>query len=145
MMPCPRTDREAMAWQYDVDLQPHKAQLNQTVPENHCWLSKISSSQLCLKAHWAFSLWLRSLFSSSKSCSPHIMLWCYLVSQIMFLYQQNEGAPHRGFLLTEGRAEKVYGCREKEARKVTVYLEDSEKRSHHLGSQSLLFNEQSLI
>lgn len=30
-------------------------------------------------------------------------------------------------------------------KKVTAYLEDREQRSHHLGSQTLLLNEQSLI
>jgi len=73
------------------------------------------------------------------------MLWCYLFSNAPFLRQQNEGAACRGSFLTEGRAEKVYCCGEKEAKKVTVYLEDSEKRTRHLGNQSLLPKEQSLI
>ena len=38
-----------MAWQYNLDLQTHKAHFNQTVPDHHFWLPKMSSSQLCLK------------------------------------------------------------------------------------------------
>lgn len=40
-----------MAWQYNLDLQTPEAHLNQTVPEYNFWLPKISSSQLCLRAH----------------------------------------------------------------------------------------------
>lgn len=40
-----------MAWQYYLDLQIHKAHLNQTVPKHRFWLPRMSSSQLCIKAH----------------------------------------------------------------------------------------------
>lgn len=76
-------------------------------------------------------------FLKKKKYSFRIKLCYYLFSKATFPRQQNKKVPCRGFFLKAGRAKKVYSCREKETKKVTVYLEDSDKRSHHLGSQSL--------